>query len=267
MKADSIVKIYPNGLLKVKKTKFKFDVGSKPRTDYITSDNSEYGKYRDMLRDADYQEQREMYKTEKAKDNMIKTKEKIHDIANSNDFNYFITLTFKSDKVDRFSFNETSKKVRKFMNNYKNKIDSELKYLLVHECHKNGAYHYHGMLYLSDRTKLVDSTKRDKNDEIIYNWQSWKNGFSTCTEIRNLNATRNYILKYIEKDIDKDYVKGQRRFYYSQNCFKPQKEVCLDYPTHNLELSFETRYSVGYERVAPNLDVIQDLIPNIKMED
>lgn len=247
MKCNSIVKKYPNGTLKVKKTKFFFECGSKQRQDMRYADNSDYAIALDRMHKLNY-EDRENYLTDKVKDNMIKTKEKIYDIANSNEFNYFITLTYSSEKCDRFSFEETSKKVRKFMNNYKNKNDDKLKYLLVHECHKNGAYHYHGLVYLSDESKLVDSTKRDNKKRIIYNWQSWKNGFSTVTKIDNLEACRNYVLKYIEKDLDKDYVKGQRRFYYSKNCSKPVKENTIDYDVTGLELLYESQFSIGYQK-------------------
>lgn len=268
MKCDSIIKKYPNGLLKVKKTKFRFEVGSRQRKDLRYYDNSDYSKALEekylASRDNDFDF--DSYSKEKAKDFMVKTKENIYDIANCNDWNYFITLTFSSEKCDRYSFEETSKKVRKFFNNYKNRYDKELKYLLVHECHKDNAYHYHGLLYLSDDSYMVDSTKRDNKDRVIYNFQKWKNGFSTATKIDDLDACRNYILKYIEKDIDKDYVKGQRRYYYSQNCLKPTREVALDYSVFGMDLAYESKYSIGYqtekslsERVYDRLGVLIDV--------
>lgn len=247
MKCNSIVKSYPSGLVKVKKTKFQFEVGSKQRKDMIPCDNSDYGKAMAQLHHADYEMDREMYLSEKVKDNQLKTKEKIYDIANSNEWNYFITLTYSADKCDRYSFQETSKKVRQFMNNYRKRKDSTLKYLLVHEMHKDGAFHYHGLISISDDVSMVDSGKTDNKDRIIYHWQSWKNGYSTVTKIDNLDACRNYILKYIDKDIDKEYVKGQRRFYYSQNCAKPTKEAVMDYPTFGMDLAYETQYSIGYQ--------------------
>lgn len=249
MKCNSIIKKYPTGLVKVKKTKFNFDVGSRQRKDLRYCDNSDYSKALEKKylasrgEDFDF----ESYSNEKAKDFMIKTKENIYDIANCNSWNYFITLTYSSKKCDRYSFEECSKKARQFMNNFKKRKDNDLKYLLVHEMHKDGAYHFHGLINLSDDSHMLDSGKRDSKDRVIYNWISWKNGFSTATKIDDLDACRNYILKYIEKDIDKDYVKGQRRYYYSQNCLKPEREVALDYSTFGMDLAYESQYSIGYQ--------------------
>lgn len=249
MKCNSIVKKYPTGLVKVKKTKFNFEAGSRQRKDLHYSDNSEYTKALEKKRLARYDNDFDFsqYSKGKAKDFMIKTKENIYDIANCNEWNYFITLTYASEKCDRYSFEECSKKARQFMNNYRKRKDNDLKYLLVHEMHKDGAYHFHGLVYLSDDSTMSDSGKRDKKNRIIYNWLSWKNGFSTVTKIDNIDACRNYILKYIEKDIDKDYVKGQRRYYYSQNCLKPQRQVALDYSIFGMDLAYESKYSIGYQ--------------------
>lgn len=185
--------------------------------------------------------------------NIAKTRNKIFDIARSNDFNYFITLTYNSQSCDRYSFSDCSSKIRKFMNNFKNehKFDCpNFKYLLVHEQHKDGAYHYHGLIYLENADLLQLAGRQPKNcKQIVYNWSRWKNGFSTATEIQNQEATRKYILKYINKNIDENYQKGQRHFYYSQNCLKPQIESMISNPQMLMLYNqiYDTDRSTGYE--------------------
>lgn len=213
------------------------------------------------------EELREERKLKKVLYNIAKTRDKIFDIACANTFNYFITLTYSSEKCDRYSFQECSKKVRQFMNNFKkeHRFDCpNFKYLLVHEQHKNGAYHYHGLIYLEDVSTLSLALHQPKSCKYpVYNWGRWKNGFSTVTEINDINATRAYILKYINKNIDESYVKGQRHFYYSQNCEKP--EISYDMIKDEQLLAiynevYSTDRSKGYEGTLEEEKEMKDLI-------
>lgn len=270
MKVNSKIKIFPNGDIKVKKTKFCYEIGgsknvfndvclhdSMHRSNYISPSKAYFNEEYDAIK-----------RSQKVKDNLVKTKEKIYDLANANEWNYFVTLTFSSEKCDRYSFDETSKKVRQFFNNYRKRKDKDMKYLLVHETHKDGAYHYHGLIYLNNTDTLIDSGKTTKNDDTIYNWHSYKLGFSTVTEIKDLMATKFYILKYLDKDIDKDYVKGQRRFYYSQNLNKPTVESAFDYNVENFDFVYESEYSIGYEFVQELHErKIMDYFENIQFLD
>lgn len=199
--------------------------------------------------------------------NIAKTRNKIFDIARSNEFNYFITLTYNSAKCDRYDFTECSKKVRQFMNNFgkRHKEDCpDFKYLLVHEQHKDGAYHYHGLVYIQNPDLLKYDSVRSKQYAnshhgqklYIYNWSNWRNGFSTVSKIDNQEACRKYILKYISKNIDEDYQKGQRHFYYSQNCAKPVVESLM---TDNQMLYlydeiYDSDRSTGYESTVEKID-------------
>lgn len=203
--------------------------------------------------------------------NIAKTRNKIFDIASANDFNYFITLTYDSKKCDRYSFTECSKKVREFMRNFtkEHRLDCpNFKYLLVHEQHKDGAYHYHGLIYLENTDTLKLADKQPKGcKQIVYNWGRWKNGFSTATEIQDKDATRKYILKYISKNIDEDYVKGQRHFYYSQNCAKPVVEKMMITDQDILALYdevYDTDRSTGYESTVDNLAECIDMISDFR---
>lgn len=202
--------------------------------------------------------------------NIAKTRNKIFDIARSNEFNYFITLTYASDKCDRYSFTDCSAKVRKFMNHFKSEHKSDcpnFKYLLVHEQHKDGAYHYHGLIYLEDTSTLKLADRQPKGcKQTMYNWGRWKNGFSTVTEIQDADATRKYILKYISKNIDEDYQKGQRHFYYSQNCLKPEVESMVSDKQMLMlyDLVYDTERSTGYESTVEKLDEMAGLISDLR---
>lgn len=243
---DTIEKRFSDGTVFIKKLKFtayKQELG--------------YEAENDLLISGTLKEKDSNYKLQKAIDNMIKTRSKIYDIARNNGFNYFITMTYNKEKVDRYSFQECSAKIRKFMNNFavRNKETCpNFKYLIVHEKHKDGAFHYHGLIYLESKDTLTFHKKIKGGN--IYNWEKWKNGFSTVSEIKNLEATRKYILKYVLKDIDIDYVKGQRRYYCSQNCERPVKQSYMlenDIDTNVYKQVYESDISIGYETTQENI--------------
>lgn len=203
--------------------------------------------------------------------NIAKTRNKIFDLASANDFNYFITLTYDSKCCDRYSFADCSKKARKFMNNFASEHKTDcpnFKYLLVHEQHKDGAYHYHGLIYLDNADTLKLADRQPKGCKYpVYNWGRWRNGFSTVTEIQDKDATRKYILKYISKNIDEDYVKGQRHFYYSQNCAKPTVDKLMITDDEMMALYdevYDTARSTGYESTVDNIQASIDLIADFR---
>lgn len=206
--------------------------------------------------------EREKYLQKKAMDNIVKTRSKIYDLARANEWNYFITLTFNKRNVDRYDYGECIKKISNFMDNFKrrNKINCpNFRYLLVHEKHEDGAYHWHGLIYLEDESLLKKALhpighKRGgkpiiKNGLQVYNWSKYKFGWSTVTRIKNESACCKYILKYISKRTDIDYVKGRRRFMYSSNCLKPTiiEHTSSDDDYNCLAPIYDTQFSIGFE--------------------
>lgn len=238
--------------------------------DAVTQSDTDTELQSQPVSDAERAAEVERKRKNKVLYNIAKTRNKIFDIARSNDFNYFITLTYSSDKCDRYSFTDCSAKVRKFMNHFKSEHKSDcpnFKYLLVHEQHKDGAYHYHGLIYLEDTSTLKLADKQPKGcKQTVYNWGRWRNGFSTVTEIQDADATRKYILKYISKNIDEDYQKGQRHFYYSQNCLKPEVESMVSDKQMLMlyDQIYDTDRSTGYESTLDKLDDMASLIAGLR---
>ena len=238
--------------------------------DAVTQGDTDTELQSQSVSDAERAAEIERKRKNKVLYNIAKTRNKIFDIARSNDFNYFITLTYSAEKCDRYSFTECSKKVRQFMNNFsKRNKDTcpNFKYLLVHEQHKDGAYHYHGLIYLEDTSTLKLADKQPKGcKQTVYNWGKWRNGFSTVTEIQDADATRKYILKYISKNIDEDYQKGQRHFYYSQNCLKPEVESMVSDKQMLMlyDQIYDTDRSTGYESTVEKLEEMAGMIATLR---
>lgn len=154
-----------------------------------------------------------------------RTVNKIYDLCKSNTWEYFITLTFSQEKVDRYDYNEVSKAIIKWLHSIKNSCSPNLRYIIVPELHKDGAYHFHGLIADIGNMEMIDSTKRTKNNDIIYNIKNYKLGFTTATKVKENNRVSGYITKYITKELCTTTI-NKKRYWSSKNLNKPYIEKC-----------------------------------------
>lgn len=113
---------------------------------------------------------------------------------------YFVTYTLAPDKIDRYSGQEIYKKIRNWLSD-RVKLKG-LKYILVPEKHKDGAWHFHGFT-----NKPLE----------------WKYGFCRIVEIdreKDMGKIINYAISYVRKDME---MFNGRRYLHSQNLSKPGK--------------------------------------------
>lgn len=135
---------------------------------------------------------------EKLKNNLVRAKQTVKEIALCNEWKYFVTLTIDSDKLDRFNLSEYKKKLGKFLNNYQVRRNTKVYYLFIPEYHKDGAVHMHGLLSVIPSDDLI------VNEYGFLDWVSYhdKFGFISMSEIKSKEKTANYITKYITKSLD-----------------------------------------------------------------
>ena len=137
----------------------------------------------------------------------------IYKYAQANRWEYFVTLTFKRDAdVNVYDYSDCVKKLTKWLNNQRRKCPN-LKYLFVPEMHKDGAFHFHGLIANADGLTYSDSgrvaignkaykrTKENQHFPTIYNLDNWKYGYSTATAVVSSCKSASYICKYITKDL------------------------------------------------------------------
>lgn len=151
---------------------------------------------------------------------------------------YFITLTFGPEHVDRYDFGACMKKANKWFQHQHERYAPELKYLFVPEQHADGAYHIHGVIADTGDMKIEDSgrvadggkacirTESNQGCPTIYNLSGWRFGFSTATVIRDTQKVSTYITKYITKDIC-ELSKGRKRYYRSRNIPEPEESTFI----------------------------------------
>lgn len=165
-------------------------------------------------------------KARSEKSSMNRTINNLYYISRSNVWDYFLTFTLDPNKIDRFDYAACSRVVRKSFNNLKQRKAFNLRYLVVPEQHKNGAWHFHGLLGNTEGLDFVFSGGLDKDNKPIYNLMDYKLGFTTATEVVDSAKVSNYICKYITKSLCSQ-TKGLQRYYVSKNCHRATIYDCL----------------------------------------
>lgn len=163
-------------------------------------------------------------KEEYAKRSCIRAKQNIYEIARNGSWDWFITLTLNPDQVNRYNYSECSKKVSKWLNHLRRKCP-DLRYIIVPEQHKDGAYHFYGLFSNIENLEIVDSNHKDyKTGDIIYNLESYKFGWSTMTRVKDNAAVVRYLTKYITKDLIAS-IRGKKKYWASRNIERPKVEI------------------------------------------
>lgn len=126
---------------------------------------------------------------------LSRTKRNIRELALCNNFTHFATITINSQYADRFHLQECQNALRKKLQKYK-RYHKDFAYLFITEKHKDGAFHFHGLVKGLDFYINVNGYLSNKVfDEI---------GFNSFSKIKNFEKTCNYITKYITKDCVKN---------------------------------------------------------------
>jgi hypothetical protein len=187
-----------------------------------------------------------------------RARNRIFELAMCNEFTFFCTFTQDKKKRDRFDLSEFRKDFAMLVRNMNRTRpeDKKIKYLLIPEQHKNGAWHMHGLLAgleesdlrkfeLSERLPKAIRNQLEKG-EAVFDWTRYRKafGYFTCTEIKEKNACSKYITKYVTKDLESSPRKnGEHLFFASQGLKGKETLVRLsDEPCALTEWDFENQY-------------------------
>lgn len=166
-----------------------------------------------------------------------------------NSFDWFCTLTFDKEKINRADDEVVYKSYIKYINNIKHKYPS-FKYITVLERHDDGNIHFHllvggltwqqlglvntGKVCCHWATKkqgicskeYFEKTKhrydlKDTDGLIVYNITTFADGFTTATRIFSPERCSSYVKKYLDKAFGSTDI-FKKRFYYSANLNVPK---------------------------------------------
>lgn len=184
--------------------------------------------------------------------NITRARNTIFELAMCNDWDYFVTLTLSPEKLselglDRFNLTE----FYKFFVNWLHKLPYKVKYLLVPEQHKNGAWHFHGFMsgIDSDSLELFDGSdhlptyilnKIDKN-ELIYKWLPYDKKFGFCDFefIKNQEKCSSYVTKYISKELYKSINNLGMHCYYCSTGLKRAERILKEKCTFDKDFEYD----------------------------
>lgn len=154
--------------------------------------------------------------------NMSQSVNKVYDLARSNEFNWFITLTLSSEKVNRYDYDSCADAIKKFTDRLRK---YGCKWLIVPEQHKDLAYHFHGLvqgdLPLTPTGKKIYNKKTGETLE-IFNLANYEFGFTEVTKVSHPAQTAVYITKYLTKKIV--VPKGRKCYWASKSLARPTVE-------------------------------------------
>ncbi len=160
-----------------------------------------------------------------------RSKDKFYGYAKANDWDYYVTLTFSPEIVNRYDDNAVKALWTEFQRYCKRK-SSDVKMLMVPERHKDRAIHFHGFISnISFDLELAQDAHTGKYlytkvGTPLFSIKDWKYGFSFLDILPkegNYDRVCNYIQKYISKDGNLDYC--QKRFYHTQNLMFKNKSI------------------------------------------
>lgn len=149
---------------------------------------------------------------------MRRARANLRRLALSNTFDYFVTLTLDGSKIDRYDGAAVVRALGQWCDNMVRRHG--LKYVLVPERHKDGAFHFHGFMSGPGLDAVDSGIQWDGRP--VYNLPQWTLGFTTAQRLYgDYSAAVGYCCKYIGKQ------EGERplgRWYYSGgNLAKPGK--------------------------------------------
>lgn len=145
----------------------------------------------------------------KLSNNLSRARSVVFQLCVCNDWDWFFTGTLDRRKFDRFSLDGFRKSLAQWIRNLNKKSGFDVKYVLVPEKHKDGAWHMHGLLRgipSSELSRFVHGVHPERLvDGDYWNWQRYSDKFGFCSlgAVRDPVACSFYLQKYLTKDMSR----------------------------------------------------------------
>lgn len=176
---------------------------------------------------------------ERTRKQLYAIRRRIKGYAMTNNFKWFVTLTFNPDKTNSHNYDISKTALLKWCRLMRDRY-KKFDYLLIPELHKSGAVHFHGLLGDTEAhfVEAVNSKTGKpviRHEKQVYNLTDWEYGFSDCEIIENSEKAASYITKYVTTALlTNKEMYNKKRYFNSQGLAKPT--ITLDMKD-NTELS------------------------------
>ena len=156
-----------------------------------------------------------------------RTRSRIYELAACNPWEWFFTGTLNPEWSDVYDLSGFRKRLSQAIRDYRKATGNDVKYLLIPERHKSGAWHVHGLFHglpvESLRHFTLDDTLPHKirerifmNDDVYgWEWYSKRFGFTSLTPIRSAAACAAYVTKYVTKDLLSNSLDSKAHSFYA----------------------------------------------------
>lgn len=174
-------------------------------------------------------------------ENMKRAKQMVWDLGRANSFDWWITLTFAPEQVDdRYDYKcccEALKRFTKYLGKH------HCRWLIVPDQHKDGAFHFHGLLSgdLTFTRSLSPNTGRplfDNHGRPRYNIDDYKLGYTSAVPLDGCPAVITYLTEYYTKNQKMHIPKGCKRYWASRSLARPE----VSYGSQDIMTFLRTRY-------------------------
>ncbi len=188
---------------------------------------------------------------------MRRARAKLRRLALANDFEFFVTLTLDPAKIERYDGEKIVKTMGRWLDNMVRR--NGLRYILVPERHKDGAFHFHG--FFAGAGLIAADSGVQWDGRPVYNLPQWTLGFTTAQRLYgDYHAAVGYCCKYIGKQ------EGERplgRWYYSGGGLREPKKIYGDLDYRAVENSVEfsipgAKIKVSNAKGGKNDEKVQD---------
>lgn len=142
--------------------------------------------------------------------NLFRAKSAVRELALCNEWEFFVTLTLDKNKQNRYSLDGYIKDLGVWIGNYNRRFGTKLRYLLIPEQHKDGAWHMHGLFQGVAPDSLVKNVFGYWDMPYYYN----RFGYISLSELRDGKKTASYITKYVAKAFGHTDVELCKHSYY-----------------------------------------------------
>lgn len=163
---------------------------------------------------------------ERTRRQMYAIRRKIKGYAFSNDFRWFVTLTFDPKKVKSSDYETAKNTLLRWCRKMRDR-HGQFDYLMIPELHQSGAVHFHGLLgdipvNFEEAANYKTGTPLIRHGRQVYNLTEWEYGFSDCEEIESPERAASYITKYVTSALLTDkQMYHKKRYFNSQGLAKP----------------------------------------------
>lgn len=142
----------------------------------------------------------------------------VREYALCNDWEYFFTFTLDS-RWSRYCLSDVIGQLLQWLQNLSKRKYSRLRYLLVPEQHKDGAWHFHGLISGIPAAPLPLWAPAHLRDDGYLDWADYrlKFGWATLSAVQSSVAVSFYVTKYLTKSgSDLAVFKGIHTYYHSR---------------------------------------------------